>query len=543
MYIDGRLFWLLPLLIMGVGVLPMPYDYYMFSRLVVSLSFVAYTYRALQLRRHNGLILTFIAFAILYNPIDPIELGDKATWLVVNLVTGMLLFYYRPLVEGNAKGTKTSNSTSIKNQIDNLLTEDDSHILQKAEERLQLKKRTQEWEISPVVEKSLKAENTIAKKIIADAKIEQINMASKSDDTGPKFNLVDYKSDIVIVALILVAILSMLIGLVEIADKFDEAINGQALEYYRKLSTISSAAGKELQILLFVIFQHGSSSAIGVLMILSSCGIFLRKHKSQYVLASLWIMFLLITPLNQVILNTLLNQDFFYGLNKASNGRSWIIFAVIFLILTYPKSVKAHLNRPSYNVVRKAFVALVVSFFTISVGVFLASANNGLKLDSILNEGNSKALTAEPNQRKKADGSLDISGVWEIKSLFSNASTTSDLVGQTIQIYDDLIYQSDVVCRILATEVQEANALIETFHLKGDFGPSPKVKKLTTNCNDAGNPFVKSDGFQSIFVLNETFLLVYFKSAGDIMLAHLSQNNSEQTYSKKFQERISALGR
>lgn len=533
MYIDGRLFWLLPLLVMGVGVLPMPYEYYMFSRLVVSLSFVAYTYRALQLRRHNGLILTFIAFAILYNPIDPIELGDKASWLVVNLATAMLLFYYRPLVEGNANGTKTSNSTSIKNQIDNLLTEDDSYILQKAEERLQLKKRTQELEISPAVENSLKTE----------ANLEQNQKVLSTSNNSPKANSVDYKGGIVVVALILIATLSMLLGLAAIAVTFDWAVNGQAVEHYKKLSNISSAAGKELQILLFVISERGSYSAIGVLMILSSSGIFLRKEKSQYVLASLWIILPLIAPLNQVILNALVNKDFLYGLDKAFHGKSWIIFAVIFLTLTYPKSVKAHLNRPSYKVARKAFVALVVSFFTISVGVFLASANNGLKLDSILNEGNSQALTAEPNQRKKADGSLDISGVWEIKSLFSNASTTSDLVGQTIQIYDDLIYQSDVVCRILATEVQETNALVETFNLKGDFGKSPKVKKLTTNCNDAGNPFIKSDGFQSIFVLNETFLFVYFKSAGDIMLAHLSQNNSEQTYSKKFQERISALGR
>ena len=533
MFIDGRLFWLLPLLVMGVGVLPMPYDYYMVSRLVVSLSFVAYTYRAMQFKRQNGLIITFIAFAILYNPLVPVELGDKAIWLVVNLATAILLFYYRPLVEGNQQGSKPSYSTRIKNQMDNLLTEDDSYILQKAEERLQLKKRIQELEISPAVENSLKTE----------ANLEQNKKVSSTSNNSPKVKSVDYKGGIVVVALILIATLSMLLGLAAVAVTFDWAVNGQAVEHYKKLSNISSAVGKEPQILLFVISERGSYSAIGVLMILSSSGIFLRKEKSQFVLASLWIMLPLIAPLNQVILNALLNKDLLYGLDKAFHGKSWIIFAVIFLTLTYPKSVKAHLNRPSYNVVRKACIALVVSFFAISVGVFLANANNGFKLESILDEVKSQALTPELNIRKKIDGSLDISGVWEIKSLFSKGSATSDLVGQTVQIYDDLIYQSDVVCRILATEVQETDALIKTFNLKGDFGQSPKVKKLTTNCNDAGNPFVTSDGFQSIFVLNETFLLVYFKSAGDIMLAHLSQNNSEQTYSKKFQERISALGR
>ena len=80
------IFWIAPLVVMGIGLLPMPYGYYFLSRLVV---FVCSIYFAMQLNSQSDttLVWVFGFFALLYNPIIPIHLGSKGLWVIVNLVT------------------------------------------------------------------------------------------------------------------------------------------------------------------------------------------------------------------------------------------------------------------------------------------------------------------------------------------------------------------------------------------------------------------------------------------------------------------------
>ena len=81
--------WKLPILVLLLGLLPMPYGYYFFSRLVV---FIGALFFAINLFNNKNSITTcmFGCVSILYNPIFPIHLGDKNIWIVVNLITAVL---------------------------------------------------------------------------------------------------------------------------------------------------------------------------------------------------------------------------------------------------------------------------------------------------------------------------------------------------------------------------------------------------------------------------------------------------------------------
>ena len=81
--------WIAPLVVMGIGLLPMPYGYYFLSRLVV---FVCAIYFAMQLNSQSDttMVWVFGFFALLYNPIIPIHLGSKGLWVIVNVVTAVV---------------------------------------------------------------------------------------------------------------------------------------------------------------------------------------------------------------------------------------------------------------------------------------------------------------------------------------------------------------------------------------------------------------------------------------------------------------------
>ena len=88
---NKNIFWIAPLVFLGVGLLPMPYGYYFLSRLVVCGCAIYY---ALQFskQRETTLVWVFGFFAVLYNPIIPIHLGAKGLWIVVNLITAGVFF-------------------------------------------------------------------------------------------------------------------------------------------------------------------------------------------------------------------------------------------------------------------------------------------------------------------------------------------------------------------------------------------------------------------------------------------------------------------
>lgn len=88
---NKNIFWIAPLVVLGVGLLPMPYGYYFLSRSVVC---VCAIYFALQFNRQSEttLVWVFGFFAFLYNPIIPIHLGAKELWVVVNFITAAVFF-------------------------------------------------------------------------------------------------------------------------------------------------------------------------------------------------------------------------------------------------------------------------------------------------------------------------------------------------------------------------------------------------------------------------------------------------------------------
>ena len=80
------IFWIAPLVVMGIGLLPMSYGYYTLSRLVVCVCAIYYAVQFNSLNK-TTLVWIFGFFAFLYNPIVPIHLGSKGLWVIVNLVT------------------------------------------------------------------------------------------------------------------------------------------------------------------------------------------------------------------------------------------------------------------------------------------------------------------------------------------------------------------------------------------------------------------------------------------------------------------------
>lgn len=88
----NNIFWLAPIIALAIGLLPMPYGYYMLSRLVVSgcaLYFAINSYQS----KDNLKLWIFGFIAVLYNPLIPISLGSKVLWTFVNIPT-MIYFYF-----------------------------------------------------------------------------------------------------------------------------------------------------------------------------------------------------------------------------------------------------------------------------------------------------------------------------------------------------------------------------------------------------------------------------------------------------------------
>ncbi len=83
--------WLAPIVVLLIGLLPMPYVFYTLSRIIICFCSVIFI---LNLINENNILilLIFIFAAILYNPIIPIHLYDKSLWIFINIPT-MLLFY------------------------------------------------------------------------------------------------------------------------------------------------------------------------------------------------------------------------------------------------------------------------------------------------------------------------------------------------------------------------------------------------------------------------------------------------------------------
>jgi len=72
-----------------LALIDLPIGYYTFLRIVVTIGAVAVVVIELE----NGINFWIIAFgliAILFNPLIPVYLGDKSTWMPIDLITAIL---------------------------------------------------------------------------------------------------------------------------------------------------------------------------------------------------------------------------------------------------------------------------------------------------------------------------------------------------------------------------------------------------------------------------------------------------------------------
>lgn len=88
-----HLVWLLPSVMLGAALLPLPYAYYGLLRVVVCIAMIFLVVRGIQTGQQVWPWL-FGAFALLYNPITSVSLG-RPLWSVVNFVTiGALAWHW-----------------------------------------------------------------------------------------------------------------------------------------------------------------------------------------------------------------------------------------------------------------------------------------------------------------------------------------------------------------------------------------------------------------------------------------------------------------
>ena len=88
---NSKIFWLAPIVVLVIGILPLPIGYYTLSRLVVSVSALYFAYNFYK-KNDTTNIWIFGFIAILYNPIIPVYLYEKFIWIIVNIIT-IFVFY------------------------------------------------------------------------------------------------------------------------------------------------------------------------------------------------------------------------------------------------------------------------------------------------------------------------------------------------------------------------------------------------------------------------------------------------------------------
>jgi hypothetical protein len=75
------------------GCFEMPIGYYTFLRIIVTLGAVLILLKEIQ-NDVNLLGISFLFIAVVFNPIVPIHLHQKAMWMPIDIATAILFIYY-----------------------------------------------------------------------------------------------------------------------------------------------------------------------------------------------------------------------------------------------------------------------------------------------------------------------------------------------------------------------------------------------------------------------------------------------------------------
>ena len=85
------LIWIVPAVLLGVAVLPLPYGYYTFLRIIICASAIFLGCKQFAIKEEiNAWTVIFGVCAILFNPVIPIHL-TRDTWFYIN-IAGAVLF-------------------------------------------------------------------------------------------------------------------------------------------------------------------------------------------------------------------------------------------------------------------------------------------------------------------------------------------------------------------------------------------------------------------------------------------------------------------
>lgn len=74
-----------------LGLVGLPYSFFMLLRIVLCITAVIGVKRALEAQKKNW-VWVYAILAVLYNPILPVHLGSKGLWVIINLTTVVLFW-------------------------------------------------------------------------------------------------------------------------------------------------------------------------------------------------------------------------------------------------------------------------------------------------------------------------------------------------------------------------------------------------------------------------------------------------------------------
>ncbi len=95
---SSRIFWITPMVVLAIGILPMPYGYYTLLRLVICGCSLYFAYHLYE-KKDTAFVWVFGFIAVLYNPVIPVYLYEKEIWIVVNLISAFVFFVKRRSLE------------------------------------------------------------------------------------------------------------------------------------------------------------------------------------------------------------------------------------------------------------------------------------------------------------------------------------------------------------------------------------------------------------------------------------------------------------
>ena len=96
MRLNEQVLWV-PIIILLIAVLPLPYEYYMILRLVIPVFCIIILVYEFRKTTSSPVPYIFLGLAALYNPLMPVHL-TKTLWIILNLLSVSTFYFYKGLI-------------------------------------------------------------------------------------------------------------------------------------------------------------------------------------------------------------------------------------------------------------------------------------------------------------------------------------------------------------------------------------------------------------------------------------------------------------